>query len=150
MNEYKNRINYLEKKYSQTNVAMGEKLFPNTVREINQTYNKNQQKRRVDAILNNITNKDSIKEEVHNIIQNVQLKTLCKNCKEEEIIAIIILYVQRTRNPQYRVNRTGLWKKYDLTWVKYALIMERLLKYTREKTKIQTNVKVDNEQLIRW
>lgn len=148
---YQKRIENLEKKYSETNISKGEMLFPSTIRKINKTYDKNQQKRRVDAILNNVKNKDSIKKEVHDITKNITLKDLCKNCKEETIIAVIILYVQRTRNPQYRINRTGLWVKYDVTWLKYSLIIERLLKWTREnKTFIKNDDKVDNEDLIRW
>ena len=148
---YSNRIRNLERKYSETNVSEGEVLNTDTVRRINQKYNKNQQKRRVDAILNNIKNKDSIKEEVHDIIKNVELKSLCWNCREEQIIAIIILYVQRTRNSKYRVDRTSLWREYELSWLKYSLIIERLLKWTREQqTMIKTDRKVDNEDLIRW
>ena len=67
------------------------------------------------------------------------------------IIAIIILYVQRTRNSNYRIERTGLWRKYDITWLKYSLIIERLLKWTREnKTYIKNTDKVDNEDFVRW
>lgn len=148
--KYKNRIKNLERRYSETNVGQGEVLFPATISKINKKYNKNQQKRRVDAILNNVRNKDSIKEEVHDIIGNVELKSLCRNCKEEQIIAVIILYVQRSRNSSYRVERTALWKQYDLNWLKYSLIMERLLKWTREQqTMIKTNRKVD-ENGIWW
>ena len=148
---YSNRIRNLERKYSETNVSKDEVLNTDTVRRINRKYNKNQQKRRVDAILNNIKNKDSIKEEVHDIIKNVELKSLCWNCREEQIIAIIILYVQRTRNSKYRVDRTSLWREYELSWLKYSLIIERLLKWTREQqTMIKTDRKVDNEDLIRW
>ena len=148
---YKNRIRNLERKYSETNVGKNEMLNTDTIRKINKNYNKNQQKRRVDAILNNIKNKDSIKEEVHDIIKNVELKSLCWNCREEQIIAIIILYVQRSRNSNYRVDRTSLWREYELSWLKYSLIMERLLKWTREQqTMIKTDRKVDNEDLIRW
>lgn len=149
--KYSNRIRNLERKYSETNVSKDEVLNTDTIRKINKTYNKNQQKRRVDAILNNIRNKDSIKEEVHDIIRNVELKSLCWNCREEQIIAIIILYVQRTRNNKYRVDRTSLWREYELSWLKYSLIIERLLKWTREQqTMIKTDRKVDNEDLIRW
>ena len=133
---YANDIRKLERKYSETNISRDEILSTDSIRRINKNYDKNQQKRRVDAILNNVKNKDSIKEEVHNIIWNVQLKSLCWNCKEEQIIAVVILYVQRTRNNQYRVNRTGLWREYDLTWEKYALIVERLLKWTREQQRV--------------
>lgn len=134
---YDKHIANLEKRHSETNIGKDEALFPSTISKINQTYNKNQQKRRVDAILNNVRNKDSIKEEVHEIIGDVKLKTLCYNCSEEQIIAIIILYVQRTRNPKYRIDRTRFWKEYDITWLKYSLILERLLRFTREKTPVK-------------
>lgn len=147
---YKNHIRNLEKKYSETNIAQGEVLNTDTIRRINRKYNKNQQKRRVDAILNNVRNKDSIKEEVHDIIGDVELKSLCWNCREEQIIAIIILYVQRARDSKYRIDRTGLWRRYELSWLKYSLIVERLLKWTRERTVVNSKVKVDNEQFIRW
>lgn len=149
--DYSKHIKNLEKKYSETTVAKGEELFPDTIRKINNRYDENQQRRRVDTILNNVKNKDSIKKEVHDIVKNIQLKTLCHNCKEETIIAIIILYVQRTRNSNYRIERTGLWRKYDITWLKYSLIIERLLKWTREnKTYIKNDNKVDNEDFVRW
>lgn len=147
---YNKKIETLEKKYSETNIAQGEELSSETKSRINKNYNKNQQKRRVDGLLNEVKNKDSIKEEVHDIVKNTNLKELCKNCTEEVIIAVIILYVQRTRNTKFRVNRTRLWRKYDLDWLKYSLIIERLLKHTREQTKIKTDKKVDNEQLIYW
>lgn len=149
--KYEKRIEMLEKRFSETNVAKDEVLSTESIRKINRTYDKNQQKRRVEAILNNVKNKDSIKDEVLDITKNVMLKDLCKNCKEEMIIAAIILYVQRTRNSQYRINRTALWKKYKLDWLKYGLIIERLLKWTREqKTYIKNDNKVDNEDFVRW
>ena len=134
---YSNRIRNLEKRYSQTNVAKDEVLNNETISEINHRYYKNQQKRRVDVILNNVKNKDSIKEEVHDIIQSTTLKKLCQNCKEETIIAVLILYVQRSRNSQYRIDRTALWREYNVTWLKYSVIIERLLYQTREKTRVK-------------
>ena len=148
---YNKRIHYLEKKYSETNIARGEKLSASTKKRINKNYNQNQQRRRVDAILSDVKKKESIKKEVHDIVQNAPLKELCKNCKDEPIITILILYVQTTRNPHYRIDRTALWQKYEVTWLKYSLIIERLLQWTREqKTFIKTDKKVDNEQLICW
>lgn len=131
--KYKNRIEYLEKKYSETNIAKGEILQPETIRRINKNWYDNQQRRKVDAILNNVKNKDSIKEEVHQIIVEVpSLKYLCQNCKEELIISVIILYVQKTRNKDYRIDRSALWNKYNITWRKYSLIIEKLLSVTRK------------------
>ena len=148
---YDQRIKYLERKYSETNISQGECLSPSTKKRINKNYNRNQQKRRVDAILGDVKNRESIKKEVHDIVKNAPLKELCKNCKEETIIAIIVLYVQRTRNTDYRVDRTALWRKYDITWLKYSLIIERLLQWTREQnTFIKTDKTVDNEDFILW
>jgi len=147
---YGGHIRNLEKRYSETNVSQGEVLSNETKKRINQNYNKNQQKRKVDAILNNVKNKESIKEEVHEIIKNNTLKNLCKNCPEEQIIAVIILYVQKVRNSKYRIDRTRLWLEYDLSWRKYSMIVERMLQFERESKVIRSDRVVDNEQLIRW
>lgn len=139
MNKLKNynRIKYLERTYSETNVAREEALFPSTIQKINRNYYDNQRKRRVDGILNNVRNRDTIKEEVHGIIEELpSLEILCQNCKEEVIVSVIILYVQRTRNKQYRVDRTSLWNKYGLTWQKYSLIISNLLQETRKTRKM--------------
>ena len=139
MNKKKNynRIHYLERTYSETNVAKGEVLSSPTVRRINKNYYDNQRRRRVDGILNDVRNRDTIKEEVHGIISELpNLNILCKGCDEEIIISSIILYVQKSRNYQYRVDRTSLWNKYNLTWQKYALIISNLLKETRKTRKI--------------
>ena len=132
MNE--RRIRYLEKKYSETNVAKGELLSAATIKRINKNYYSNQKRRRVDAILNNVKNKDTIKEEVHNIVENVSLKELCYNCGEEQIIAVIILYVSKTRVKGYRIDRTALWNEYQLNWQRYGLIISNLLKEFRENS----------------
>ena len=128
------RIKYLEKKYSETNVAKGELLSPSTIKRINKNYNQNQKRRRVDAILNNVKNKDTIKDEVHNIVDNTSLKSLCYNCSEEQIIAVVILYVSKTRVKGYRIDRTKLWNEYNLNWQRYGLIISNLLKDVRENT----------------
>ena len=149
--KYKNRIKNLEKKYSQTNVSKGEHLNKSTISKINKEYYKNQQKRRVDAILNNVKNKDSIKEEVHEIVKYNTLKELCYNCKEETIIAAIILYVQHNRNRKYRIELTGLWANYNLTWRKYSVIIERLLmNERRDRKRVRCDRFVDNEDFIWW
>lgn len=130
------RIEKNLKKYSETNIAQGEALPKATISRINKNYNTNQQKRRVDTILNNVRNKDSIKEEVYQIINEIpSLKKLCVNCKEELIISVIILYVLKSRNPRYHIERTALWKTYKLDWKKYSLIIGRLLQESR-KSKI--------------
>ena len=143
-------IRNLEKLYSETNVSKGEELTRETRSTIDKNYKKNQRKRRVDVILNNVKNKNSLKEEVHDMVENVNFHDLCKTCKEDVIIAIIILYVQRRRNPQFRIERSRLWREYNLSWRLYGLIIERLLKLERESKPICTDKRVDNEQLIRW
>ena len=130
-----NRIKYLEKKYSETNVAKGEVLLKSSISRINKNYYTNQKRRRVDGILNEVKNRDSIKEEVHQIVASIpSLKEICRNCKEETIIAVIILYVQKTRNSRFYPERTKLWSKYELDWKIYSLILLRLLQWHRKNT----------------
>ena len=149
--KYSNRIKNLEKKYSETNIAKDEVLNKDTISQINKTYNKKLRKRNVDAILNEVSNRDSIKTEVHDIVDDFGLKELCKNCKEEVIISCIILYVSRIRNNNFRIDKSPLWRKYNLTWQKYSLIVSRLCSKAREERKIRTNkYYVDNEDFIRW
>lgn len=151
MGEYDNKIKKLERTYSETNVAKGEVLKKDTISQINQTYNRKLQKRRVDSILSLVFNRDSIKEEVHDIVDDYGLKELCKNCKEELIISCIILYVTRSRNTNYRIENSPLWKKYGLDWKKYSLIVSKISMKAREERKIRTNkYYIDNEDLVRW
>ena len=128
----KRRIERLQKKYSETNVGMDEVLFKPSIQRINKNYYDNQKRRRVDGVLNEVKNRNSIKEEVHQICSMVSFNKLCSNCKDEFIIAVIILYVTRTRVKDYRIDRTGLWNRYDITWKKYANIISNLLKEVRE------------------
>lgn len=132
----KRRINQLIKKYSETNIGQGEVLPKSTIRRINKNYNDNQKRRRVDGILNKVKNRDSIKEEVHQIVADIPLKSLCYNCKEELVIAAIILYVSKSRIKGYRIDRTALWREYNLDWQKYALIVTNLAKESRKKQKM--------------
>lgn len=131
--DYERRINYLQKKYSETNVGMGEELFKPSIQRINKNYYSNQQRRRVDGILNKARNRNTVKEEVHQIVADYPVKSLCYNCKEDEIIAAIILYVSRARVKSYRIDRTALWNEYNLTWQKYALIVTNLLREVRAR-----------------
>ena len=148
--DYEKKIKKLEKEFSETNIRRGESLSPSTRSKINKNYYDNQQKRLVDAILNNIKNKDSIKEEVHNIVENISLKELCKNCKEETIIAAIIVYCLKTRDSRFKPDRSKIWNRYGLTWQKYSLIVTRLLQKTREETKVRTKQNVDGEKWVWW
>lgn len=131
------RIQKLEREYSETNIKKGEVLPTQTVSRINKNYRNNQRKRVVDGVLNNVRNKDTIKEEVHQIIDDIpRLTTLCRGCKEEMIISVIILYVLKSRDSRYHVERHGLWKKYNITWQKYSLIISRLLQESRKSKKL--------------
>lgn len=136
---YENHILKLQKKYSKTNFQKGEVLVK-TRPEINKEYYNNQQRRVVDTVLNNVKQRDSIKEEVHNIVKEFPLKDLCKNCKEEVIISVIILYCCKVRDSRFMVERSKLWNKYSLTWQKYSLILGRLLQKHRENAPIKSNV----------
>ena len=127
------RIKYLQKKYSETNVGMGEELFKPSIQRLNRNYYNTQQKRRVDGILNKANNRNTVKEEVHQIVADIPVKSLCYNCKEDEIIAAIILYVSRARVKSYRIDRTALWREYNLSWQKYALIVTNLLREVRAR-----------------
>ena len=131
--DYERRIKYLQKKYSETNVGMGEELFKPSIQRINKNYYSNQQRRRVDGVLNKTRNRNAVKEEVHQIVADIPVKSLCYYCKEEEVIAAIILYVSRARVKSYRIDRTALWKEYNLSWQKYALIVTNLLREVRAR-----------------
>lgn len=131
------RIKNLEKKYSETNIAPHEVVSPSFRQQINKNYYDNQQRRLVDAVLNEIPNKSAVKEEVHDIVANVTLKDLCRTCKEEMIISVIILYCLKNYYKDFRVERHRLWSEYDITWRKYGLILGNLLKITREQTGIK-------------
>ena len=142
------RIEKLKKKYSETNIAKGERVSTATRKNINDKYYDNQQRRVVDGVLNNVRNKDTVKEEVHEIVKTVRLKDLCHNCEEELIISVIILYCFKSRNSQYRIERTRLWKEYNLNWRIYSLIISNLLKVTRENTDILVNKYVDENKIL--
>ena len=149
--DYKNRIKILERKYSETNVAKGEKLNKETISEINKTYNKKLRKRQVDSVLSLVNNRDSIKHEVHDIIDDYGLKSLCSGCKAEVVISCVILYVSKTRNSEFHIEQSGLWKRYDLNWKVYSNIVGKLSMKAREERKIRTNkYYVDNEDFVRW
>ena len=126
-----NRINYLQKVYSTTNKAPGEKV---TRKPLDKQRNINLKNRRIDELLTYINNPYTVKEEVHQICTEVDdLKQLCPKCKFEQIVAVIILYVQRIYNNKLIEERTKLWREFDLTWKLYGRIVGRILVLTREK-----------------
>lgn len=129
-----NRIKYLEKKYSETNVAKGECLTKETIYNINKNYQDKLKKRQIDSLLNEIRNPLTVKDEVYGICDEVDnLKQLCRTCSIEQIITVVILYVQRLHNPRLIEEDTHIWRKYKLTWKRYALITSRILTITRKR-----------------
>ncbi len=141
MKEY-NRIKYLKEKYSQYNVNKGETLYGKTRKTINKNYYNTQKKHLIDQLLNEINNPQTVKREVYGIIHEFDnLKVLCRTCKVEQIVAVIILYVQRLHNPVMKEEKTRLWNKYELSWKLYARIIARLLKETRANRCLPREVK---------
>ena len=141
MNEY-TRIKYLKEKYSQYNVNKGETLYGKTRKTINKNYYNTQKKHLIDQLLNEINNPQTVKREVYGIIHEFDnLKVLCRTCKVEQIVAVIILYVQRLHNPVMKEEKTRLWNKYELSWKLYARIIARLLKETRANRCLPREVK---------
>lgn len=134
MKDSEKRIKYLQRKYSETNIAKDEALFKPTISKINKTWYSNQKRRFVDGILNEVKNRNSIKEEVHQICSSFDFNTICRTCTDEVIVSVIILYVQKTRNRSFYPERSRLWNKYNLNWKTYSLILLRLLEETRKNS----------------
>jgi len=129
------RIEKNQKKYGDTNIAKDELVSQGFRAEINRNYYSNQQRRVVDAVLNNVRNKDVVKEDVHYLVKHFGVNNLCHTCKEEVVIAILILYCFKSINNTYRVERTSLWKMYDLNWRTYSLVITNLLREIRANPK---------------
>ena len=129
------RIEKNKRKYGDTNIAKDEIVSQGLRAEISRNYYSNQQRRTVDAILNNVRNKDVVKEDVHYLVKHFGIANLCHNCKEEVVIAILILYCFRSINNDYRVERTALWREYDLNWRTYSLVITNLLREIRANPK---------------
>jgi DNA-directed RNA polymerase subunit M/transcription elongation factor TFIIS len=133
MNPQEYRIKYLLDKYGETKIAPYECLPKESRAEINKNYYKNNiQKNRVQQLLNETHTTKQIEIEVHEIVQKTELKQLCPRCKEEQIIAVIILFIIRTYNNKCIEERTSLWKKYKLNWKLYSRIVANLLKELRK------------------
>lgn len=135
----KNRLKRLQYEYGETNFNSEEIVSKEYRREINKKYKKKQDIFVIDGVLYDLDPhvRKMIKEEVYQICNSFKLKDLCYNCKIEVIIAIIILYVWKTRHKKLREDQTKLWRKYDLTYRKYALILGNLLRKTREDSTIK-------------
>lgn len=139
---YEKRIKRLQYEYGESNLNSRELVSPTYRKQINKKYYDKQNIFIIDGVLAELDPNvmRMIKKEVYQICNSVVLKELCHNCKIEVIISAIILYVWRTRRKQLRIEQTKLWKKYELDWRKYALIMSRLLQKTRERGILKRNV----------
>ena len=139
---YEKRIKRLQYEYGETNLNSKELVSPAYRKQINRKYYEKQNIFIIDGVLAELEPNvmRMIKKEVYQICNSVKLKDLCWNCKIEVIISIIILYVWKTRHNKLRIEQTRLWKKYDLDWRKYALVMSKLLQKTRERGILKRNV----------
>lgn len=136
------RIKYLEKKYNEYNVNKDETLYGETRKTINKNYYNTQKTHLIDSLLTEINNPQTVKKEVYGIIREFDnLKVLCYKCKIEQIIAVIILYVQRLHNNILKEEKTRLWNHYDLSWKLYGRIVARLLRETRKSKPLPREVK---------
>ena len=136
MSYQKNRIKKLEYEFGESNLNSKEVVSSTYRREIDKKYKEKQDIFIIDSVLNNLEPnvQRMIKKEVYQMCNSFRLKDLCYNCKIEVIIAIIILYVWKTRYDGLREEQTRLWRKYDLTYRKYALVLRKLLQKTRESS----------------
>lgn len=148
MNKYeRNRLERLEYEFRETNLNSQEIVSPTYRKQINKKYKEKQDIFIIDSVLNELQPNVAkmVKKEVYSICNSFVLKELCYNCKIEVIIAIIILYVWKTRYKKLREEQTRLWRVYDLTWQKYGLIVRNMLQKTRENKPIPIRT-VDREQ----
>lgn len=70
-------------------------------------------------------------------------KKLHGNASEETIILAFIFYTKKTENPQIKIDRYTITKKYNLTHHTFETIICRLLKHTLEKTPIKPTLTTD-------
>lgn len=139
MNYKKNRLEKLVYEFGETNLNSDEIVSPTYRKEINKKYHEKQNIYIIDSVLNLLDPSvhKMIKDEVYQICNSFRLKDLCYNCKIEVIIAVIILYVWKTRHSKLREEQTKLWKHYDLSYRKYALILGNILRKTRENSSLK-------------
>ena len=135
----KNRVKHLEYEFGETNLNSKEIVSKAYRSEINRKYKEKQDIFIIDSVLSELDNhvRKMVKEEVYQICNSVRFKELCYNCPIEEILSYIILYVWKTRNKTLKEDKTHIWKKHNLSWRRYALILGRLLQKTRENTSIK-------------
>lgn len=140
--DYSTHIRYLENKYKDTNVAMGECLSKEERSRINKKYYDEKVRwRQVQGVLNGANVNSGVEKEVHQITGSLDsLKQLCPRCKEEQIIAVVVLYVQRGFNNRLQEDKTALWRKFGLDWKLYGRIVANLLRVHRRCSPLPRNV----------
>lgn len=128
-----NRAKYLLERYTPTHITTNECVSKEYKAKVDKQRHYNNKRRQINSILNEINNPNTVREEVHSICDEIDnLKILCRTCKVEQIIAVIILYVQRIHNVKLAEEKTRLWNHYELTWKIYSRIIARLLIETRK------------------
>ena len=139
MSYQENRIKRLQYEFAESNLNSKELVSPLYRSKIDKKYKEKQDIFIIDSVLNLVEPnvQKMVKKEVYQICSQFRLKDLCYNCKIEVIIAIIILYVWKSRYHGLKEEYTGLWKKYDLTYRKYALVLGRILQKTREESSLK-------------
>lgn len=136
------RVQYLLDKYKINKISAGEIVSKEYKAQVDKQIHKRHKRNDIEKILADINNPSLVRDEVYNICEEIDdLKKLCRTCKFEQIVAVIILYVQRTHNPVMKEERTKLWNKYDLSWKLYSRIIARLLRETRANRCLPREVK---------
>ena len=136
------RIMYLQDRYKPNRISPHEEVSKEYKSEINKRIHIRHKRNDIEGLLTEINNPATVREEVHAICDEIgNLKVLCRKCKVEQIIAIIILYVQRLHNPVMKEERTRLWNHYELSWKLYGRVIARLLRETRANRCLPREVK---------
>ena len=122
----KNRIEYLQNKYSENNIAPNEILTKETRKQINHENYKAFRRDRVYSTLKQAKmNNQIIKETLYYIDKIGNVKKICSNCKDTQIISAIAIHLNRKYNKS-RIDKNILWKEHDLNWKMYGLIISNL------------------------
>ena len=136
------RVQYLLDKYKINKISAGELVSKEYKAKVDKQIHQRHKLNDINKLLTEVNNPNTIKEEVYSICEEIgDLKTLCRTCKLEQIVAVIILYVQRLHNPVMKEEKTRLWNKYELSWKLYARIIARLLRETRANRCLPREVK---------
>ena len=136
------RVQYLLNKYKINKISAGELVSKEYKAKVDKQIHKRHKRNDIEKILNDINNPATVRDEVYAICDEIDdLKKLCRTCKFEQIVSVIVLYVQRLYNPVMREEKTRLWNKYELTWKLYARIIARLLRETRANRCLPREVK---------